>query len=306
MPTVDTDIICSRATDWFYTDLAERLWGDLPEVHRARTRLWDGPDWLRATPAPRVVVVNWVETIHDPRLSPAEVAAFMSKVNSVPERALVAAECVSVVWFERQLDGPDWTAIIDVGWQPQTPLPAVAAKYRFLHYAPTQAEQAVLAQVRAVRPETFAARPLPWAVVGALTPERAALVAALADWQPHGFAFLPPGEPFQVRADRGRLDRARLARVLRQSRFYIWTSHHAHPYFESFRVLDALLSGACPVKLDARHASRLRHLGCVLTDVEELRRTGTPTWAAERITALCDQLLAQPTLGKAFATLWWE
>ncbi|OYT70893.1 MAG: hypothetical protein CFK52_09720 [Chloracidobacterium sp. CP2_5A] len=300
-----TDIICSFATDWFYADLARRLWQDLPPAWRERTRLWDAPAWLAAPPAPRVVVVNWVETVNDPRLSRADAAALMSKVNSAPERVLLVAECVGTVWFQRQLDGPDWTTILDVGRQPQALPEGVAATTgRFLRYAPTEAEKDQLAKVRAQSPEAFKRRPIPWAVVGGLTPERAALVAALADWQPNGLAFLPPGEPFQVRAERGRLDKAQLARVLEKTRFYVWTSHHAHPYFESFRVLDALLAGACPAKLDARWAAALRHLGGVFASVDELRAFAASEEPWRLVVRLCDEWLELPSLGTAFAALW--
>ncbi len=300
-----TDIVYSSATDWFYADLAQRLWRDLPPAWRARTRLWDAPAWLAAPLPARIVIVNWVETTNDPRLSRADVAALMSKVNSVPERVLLAAECVGTVWFRRQLDGPDWTTILDLGRQPQAPPEAVPpGVYRFLRYAPTEAEKGRLAQVCALPPEAFRQRPLPWAIVGGLTPERAALAAALAAWQPNGLAFLPPGEPFQVRADRGRLGKAQLARVLEKTRLYVWTSHHAHPYFESFRLLDALLAGACPVKLDARYADALRQAGCVFATPDELRAFAATEEPWRLVVRLCAEQLEQPSLGAAFAALW--
>lgn len=300
-----TDIVYSSATDWFYADLAQRLWRDLPPDWRARARLWDVPRWLAAPPAARVVVVNWVETASDPRLSRADAAALMSKVNSAPERVLLTAECVGTVWFQRQLDGPAWTTILDVGRQPQALPESVAPSvYRFLRYAPTEVEKERLASVRTRPPEAFERRPVPWAVVGGLTPERAALAAALAAWRPSGLAFLPPGEPFQVRADRGRLGKAQLARVLEKTQFYVWVSHHDYPYFESFRALDALLAGACPIKLDARYAEALRHLGGVFASVDELRAFAATEEVWPVVVRLCDEWLEPPSLGAAFAALW--
>ena len=301
----DLDILYSRAMDWLYGNLATRLWCDLPENWRTHARLWDVPDWLAAAPATRVLVVNWAGLANDPRLSRRDVAALMSKVNSAAERILLVAECVGTDSFQRQFQGPEWTALVDVGWHPQT-LPAALASlpYRFLYSAPTQAERPLLARVQATAAEQFPSRPIPWAVVGKATAGRAALVAALADWEPGGVAFLPSDEPLQPRPDCGRLSRTQLARLLAKTRFYVWVSRHAHSHFEAFRALEALLSGACPIKLDARQADGPEAPGCVLTDVAVLRQFAATDAPARLITTLCAQLLARPSLGAAFAALW--
>ncbi|QUV98272.1 hypothetical protein [Chloracidobacterium aggregatum] len=301
----DLDILYSRATDWLYGNLATRLWSDLPDDWRPRARLWDVPDWLAAAPARRVLAVNWAGLVNDPRLSQRDVVVLMSKVNSAAERILLIAECVGTDSFQRQFQGPEWTALVDVGWHPQT-LPAALASlpYRFLYHTPTRAERAVLAQVQATAAEQFPLRPIPWAVVGKATAGRAALVAELTDWEPDGVAFLPADEPWQGRPDRGRLSRAQLARLLAKTRFYVWVSRHAHSHFEAFRALEALLSGACPIKLDARPADGPEAPGCVLTDVAVLRRFAATDAPARLITTLCAQLLARPPLGAAFAALW--
>jgi hypothetical protein len=301
----DLDILYSRATDWLYSNLAIRLWHDLPENWRTQTRLWDVPDWLAAVPAARVLVVNWVGLANDPRLSHRDVTALMSKVNSAAERILLAAECVGTDSFQRQFQGPEWTALVDIGWQPQD-LPADLASlpYRFLYYTPTQAERPLLVHVQATTAEQFSRRPIPWAVVGRATTGRAALVADLTDWEPGGVVFLPADEPLQIRPDRGRLSRVQLARLLAKTRFYVWASCHKFPYFEAFRAVDALLSGACPIKLDARHADGYAPLGCVLTDVAALRRFAATDAPVQLIATLCAELLARPSLGVAFAALW--
>jgi hypothetical protein len=192
----DLDILYSRATDWLYSNLAIRLWHDLPENWRTQTRLWDVPDWLAAVPAARVLVVNWVGLANDPRLSHRDVTALMSKVNSAAERILLAAECVGTDSFQRQFQGPEWTALVDIGWQPQD-LPADLASlpYRFLYYTPTHAERPLLVHVQATTAEQFSRRPIPWAVVGRATTGRAALVADLTDWEPGGVVFLPADDP---------------------------------------------------------------------------------------------------------------
>ncbi len=301
----DLDILYSRVTDWLYGNLATRLWCDLPDDWRRQARLWDVPDWLAAAPPRRVLVVNWAGLVDDPRMSQRDVVALMSKVNSAAERILLAAECVGTDSFQRQFEGPNWTALVDVGWQPQT-LPAALASlpYRFLYHAPTHAEQPLLAHVQATAAAQFPSRPIPWAVVGKVTAERAALVAELTDWEPGGVAFLPSDEPWQGRPDRGRLSRAQLARMLAKTRFYVWVSRHVQPHFEAFRALEALLSGACPIKLDARPADGPEPPGCVLADVAALRRFAATDAPARLITALCAQLLARPPLGTAFAALW--
>ncbi len=301
----DLDILYSRATDWLYGNLATRLWGDLPDDWRRRVRLWDVPDWLVTAPARRVLVVNWAGLVNDPRLSQRDVLALMSKVNSAAERILLVAEGVGTDPFQRQFGGPTWTALVDVGWHPQT-LPAELASlpYRFLYSAPTRAERPLLAHVQTTAAEQFTTRPIPWAVVGAVTAGRAALVAELTDWEPDGVAFLPSDEPWQGRPDRGRLSRAQLARLLAKTRFYVWVSRHAQPHFETFRALEALLSGACPIKLDAQPADSPEAAGCVLTDVAALRRFAATDAPARLITTLCAQLLARPSLGAAFAALW--
>ncbi len=301
----DLDILYSRATDWLYGNLATRLWGDLPDDWRRQARLWDVPNWLTAAPPRRVLVVNWAGLVNDPRLSQRDVVALMSKVNSAAERILLAAECVGTDPFQRQFEEPKWTALVDVGWQPQT-LPAELASlpYRFLYHTPTHAEQPLLAQVQATTAEQFALRPIPWTVAGKATAGRATLVADLTAWEPGGVAFLPSDEPWQGRPDRGRLSRAQLARLLAKTRFYVWVSRHEHPHFEAFRALEALLSGACPVKLDARQADGPEPPGCVLTDVAALRRFAATDAPVQLISTLCAQLLARPPLGTAFAALW--
>ncbi|MGQ9897972.1 MAG: hypothetical protein ACUVR8_10520 [Acidobacteriota bacterium] len=306
MPTQpELDILYSLATDWSYANLAERLWRDLPESWRIRARLWDIPDWLAVAPANRLLVINWAGIANDPRLSYRDVTAVMSKVNSVAERMLLVAECLNTDRFQRQLEGLEWTALVDVGWFPQA-LPASLASlpYQFLYYAPTRAEQPVLAQVQTTAAKEFSARPIPWTVVGRLTAKRAALVAALTEWEPGGVAFLPSVEPFQARLDRGRVNHSRLARLLTKTRFYVWVSHHDFPYFESLRALDALLCGACPIKLDVRHADHFGPRGCVLTDVSALRQFAATSAPVECILTLCTQLLARPSLGAALAALW--
>jgi len=171
---------------------------------------------------------------------------FVSGARAFGTRIAVLAESVDTRWYRNQLaTGVSLDAILDVGFVEQTAVEG--PPYGFVFNGPTGPE---LAAIEAHAP---GARPIPWSFVGHRTDERVSLAARLvAELAPGGFVFLPRSK--RVRAGGGTLDPAAVTAVLEQSEIYVWESHHSHLYYESFRFVDALVAGAAPGKIDARHA----------------------------------------------------
>lgn len=293
------DIIYSHNNNWFHVDFAERLFNDLPDDLKRTARLLNVIEYLDVEPAEHVVVVNWMEAVLEPTLKGRE-NVLRERVAGRARRSVVSAECAETTWYRRQFqDGIAWSDMVDIGWFPQTiPLELSEVPYRFLFNGLTNAERVVIADMFDRIDTEFDRREIPWTFIAAMTPDRVAFADDLVAWEPRGFVFLPPVGP--ARPDSGRIERHHLDRILRASKLYIWRAHHDFPYFESFRVIDALLRGAFPVKIDPLHAERFREAGCVYTDLAEMIAALRGDQLKRSLGGLCVQLLESPTLGESF------
>lgn len=298
------DIIYSHTNNWYHADFARRLHADLPEPLRATTRLLNVVEWLDSEPSDHVVVVNWEEAVREPRLGP-RVAELCARVAHT-RRTLLSAECVGTTWFELHFaEGIAWTDFIEVGWFGYPlPEPYCALPYHVLGTVATRAEQEQFRRLSVALEQLPAQgdhRPLPWAFVGMRTPERIAFARELVRWQPNGLLLL--AEPGPARPGSGRLTGDGLERLLHQARLYIWRTQHSVPYFETFRVHDALRCGALPVKIDPSHADSFATVPCVFPSLDAMKEAlATSGWAG-LLAAMYAAALTRPALGDAFAAI---
>jgi hypothetical protein len=299
------DIIYSHTNNWYHADFARRLHADLPDPLRATARLLNVVEWLDSEPSDHVVVVNWEEAVREPRLGP-RVAELCARVAHTPRRTLLSAECVGTTWFELHFaEGIAWTDFIEVGWFGYPlPEPYGALPYHVLGTVATRAEQEQFRQLSLALEQLPAQgdhRPLPWAFVGMRTPERIAFARELVRWQPNGLLLL--AEPGPARPGSGRLTGDGLERLLHQARLYIWRTQHSVPYFETFRVHDALRCGALPVKIDPSHADSFATVPCVFPSLDAMKEAlATSGWAG-LLAAMYAAALTRPALGDAFAAI---
>ncbi len=147
-------------------------------------------------------------------------------------------------------------AVFDVGFvsrEDEHRLSEVA--YHFVFNGPTRDEEQTMAEL-SPPPE----RPIPWALVGYPTARRLELAEQLTEeLDPGGFVFMP-GKPGRTNPDGSlqwpeplarheKMSASGLAAVLSSSSYYVWTSAHDFPHYESFRFVAALRSGAVPCKI---------------------------------------------------------
>lgn len=290
------DIIYSHNNNWFFADLAERLFHDLPTERRAQARLLNVREFLDAEPSDHVVVINWHEATMEPSIKGRE-PILRRRVAAAARRTLVCAECVGTGWFKNQFaDDIEWSELVDVGWfEQELPTERAETPYRFVFNAPTRTERT---QLEARLAAASADRPIPWAFIASLTEDRAGFADELVKWDPRGFLFLPTVMP--VRPGSGRLEKHHLDRILSATRFYIWRAQHDFAYFESFRVLDALLGGAFPVKIDPLFRARFQETGCVFNSLSDMIDAFSRADRNEAFARLVRSLLDRPTLGQSF------
>jgi hypothetical protein len=261
----DITVLYPEAGNAFYQGLASRLvealkelegsrstcgrpYGELPVGDEARGRLAD----VALLVNPR----EWLAT---------------SKGRPLPDltwarrRILVLAEAVETKWFASQFDlGIRFDGVLDIGFVSQAKKRRVRhVPYTFVFNGPTARERKIV-ESTVVSAET---RPIPWAVIGHATSDRAALAdELLRHCDPSGVVFLPPLRP--VRPGEGLLSPADVQQILAVTRFYVWRSHHTFPYFESFRFIDAVLAGAVPCKIGA-HSMEFDGVPLIFESVEE-------------------------------------
>lgn len=163
--------------------------------------------------------------------------------------AVVLLEAVESNWFthavtlSRQagvdvvLDGGLYNQIAQV-------TPAFRPMYRFFFNGLTASERCEVD----VTSNSIRTRPIPWAFVGQLTPDRANLVHRLVvDFDPAGFVYLARPEP--VRDQGPHLNEEKFLTVLKHSRYQIWCSQHTWFYQEGERFRMSLLTGSVPIKV---------------------------------------------------------
>ena len=191
----------------------------------------------------------------------------MSVLEAAPFRAAVLADCVGTPWYTKTFSlDMDFDLVVDVGLLDQSSVrPFRMVPYRLLLNAPLPKEAE---SIRAAEPGS---RSLNWALIGHLTPDRLLLAEELSFFLgAEGFLFLPQLRP--VRPAEGMLSPAALGRVLQAANLYVWCSHHTLPYYESFRFLDAVVSGAVPCKIDPGTSAELRGFPNVYGSIEDLAR----------------------------------
>lgn len=303
------DIIYSHTNNWYHADFARRLHADLPADLRALTRLLNVVEWLAAEPGDQAVVVNWEEVVREPQLG-ARVPQLCARLAALSRRALLSAECVGTAWFDKQFaEGVAWTELIEVGWFGY-PLPETRSglPYHVLGTVATRAElddfarrRAALAADAADESAADDARPIPWALVGMRTPERIAFAQELVRRRPGGFLLLTEAGP--ARPGSGRLTRDGLERLLRRTQLYIWRAQHPFPYFETFRVHDALRCGALPIKIDPDHAACFAAAPCVFPSLDALDDALEAEGRAGLLAATYAAALARPSIGEALAAI---
>lgn len=300
------DIIYSHTNNWYHADFARRLYADLPADLRALTRLLNVVEWLACEPHDHAAVVNWEEVVREPQLG-GRVPQLCARLAAVSRRTLFSAECVGTAWFDKQFaEGVAWTELIEVGWFGY-PLPEGCSDlpYHVLGTVATRAELDDFARRRAALSADGSAadndRPIPWAFVGMRTPERIAFAQELVRRRPGGFLLLTEAGP--ARPGGGRLTQDGLERLLRRTRLYIWRAQHPFPYFETFRVHDALRCGALPIKIDPAHAACFVDAPCVFPSLDALDKALETEGRTGLLAATYAAALARPSIGEAVAAI---
>lgn len=296
------DIIYSHTNNWYHADFARRLYTDLPADLRATTRLLNVVEWLAGESHEHVVVVNWEEVVREPMLG-GRVSQLCARLAAASRRTLLSAECVGTEWFDKQFaEGVAWTELIEVGWFGY-PLPEAyrGLPYHVLGTVATRAELDDFARRRAALSAGDDDRPIPWALVGMRTPARIAFAQELVRRRPDGFLLLTEAGP--ARPGSGRLTQDGLERLLQRTQLYIWRAQHPFPYFETFRVHDALRCGALPVKIDPDHVACFATAPCVFSSLDALEEALQSRGRAALLAATYAAALARPSLGEAFAAI---
>lgn len=251
-PTVGND---------FYAELAVRLSSATRHAGYAVQVL--GSDQARMlTPADlagrTVLVVNPYEcTLTDQEA--------LVHLRACSVRLAVVADCADTRWYSRQAHvRPGFDMLVDVGLVDQSDThDDTGSPYWLLVNGLLPAERRALDDV-ATGP-----RPLTWTVVGHHTADRARLVNELLhQCGPRGLCFLPTLRP--IRAGESVMSTGDVRAALRRSELYVWRSHHDFSYYESFRLIDAVLSGAAPCKIDPAGAALAAAVPGVYPDVAGL------------------------------------
>ena len=184
-------------------------------------------------------------------------STFVSAFASAGKRILASAVPAGSPWYEKQFVFPlRFDAVFDLGFVSQEhkhSRPDVA--YHFVFNGSTRDEERT---IRELTPPHE--RPILWTMVGYPTARRLELAARLTeDLDPGGFVFMPgqasllnpDGFPWwpQPLARHEKISPSSLATVLSKSGYYVWSSAHDLVYYESFRFIVAMRSGAVPCKI---------------------------------------------------------
>jgi hypothetical protein len=166
-------------------------------------------------------------------------------------------------WFTAQMNVAlgTLTDVFDFCMVPQTDRPSLGGcRYTWIQESLTRYE-------RDHRVEHDGERPLVWSMIGHATKDRADVAHVLAqNLSPSGLVFMPGLRPFYQEGSHN-LSAEALDRVLRKTRYYVWTSHHRVPYHEGLRSLHAIRNGAIPVKIDPLFAHVFRDIPWVYPSV---------------------------------------
>lgn len=291
-------IACPQGANWFYRRVAADLQEDLAAEGMPATVLPASPAMrVPAGQGGTVLLVNPSECLFAVGSDQGR-EALRASWASYTRRVLVCYDSLHTPWFANQFrdTGNLITHVADVGMLPQTE----AAVVRGCPYAWIP-ESFTHGQASRLQPWTEK-RPLPWAILGHGTMERAVLLyAAMRRLGPHGFAFLPQLRPYG--AGHASLDEAQVARLLSRTDLYLWSSHHPFPYHEGFRALDAIAHGAVPAKIESLFADRMRGLPWVFPDFDALIARIAQDGLCGLHKACRDHVLSQGFLGQHVAAL---
>jgi hypothetical protein len=182
---------------------------------------------------------------------------FVSAFASAARRILASVEPVGSPWYEKQFMFPlNFDAVFDLGFVSQEhEHRLLEVAYHFVFNGSTKDEERT---IRGLTPPRE--RPIVWALVGYPTVRRLELAARLTEeLDPEGFVFMP-GQPSRLKPDGSpwwpqplarheKISPSSLATVLSNSSYYVWSSAHDLAYYESFRFIVAVRSGAVPCKI---------------------------------------------------------
>ena len=139
-------------------------------------------------------------------------------------------------------------------------------------------------------------------MIGHATRDRADIADILArKLSPAGLVFMPGLRPFYQEGSRN-LSADALDRVLRKTRYYLWTSHHRVPYHEGLRSLHAIRNGAIPVKIDPLFAHVFREIPWVYESVAAFTGAIEKHGQQALYQRALDYVLSRGTLGMHMAT----
>lgn len=164
----------------------------------------------------------------------------------------VVLDCVKTPWFGRNYTVCQLTGIhtlYDLGLQDQANSVTDYSNvtYRFVFNGLTEQErQRVLMHQRDQR-----SRLIPWAFIGQSSKQRLQFAQELVQrLGPDGVFYLPIRRP--IASGGPQFNAAQLQRLLENTRYYVWISHHPYFYVESERFRNAAMAGCVPVKVLSR------------------------------------------------------
>ncbi|MGF3027797.1 hypothetical protein ACQVP2_34015 [Methylobacterium aquaticum] len=282
--------------NWFYAKLALAITEGLREEGHAAEAVpvHDIAAYYDAD-ADHALIVNPAECVE----SAARVGArdqFLSRLRNYRHRVIVNYDSLRSGWFLRQLKFAEslFTDIVDIGVVPQAESRYVGLRYIWI-------PEAMWVRPPGGSPLLWTAdRPLPWAVIGHINSDRAALVDCLVrSLQPDGFVYLPSLRPF---GDNSGLNETQIYAVLARTNLYVWNSHHHHPYHEGLRAIQAVSAGAIPAKIDPLHADQFSDVPWVYPSVDALVRAQRQRGLPALFDDAHSYLSRFPSLGQSLAT----
>jgi hypothetical protein len=289
-----------RDVNWFYQDCAERLAKALT-LSGARVVL------ASASEPPAGVfdvglVVGLGETAHacgEENLI-ANLQEFGGRCAVV---AAVTLESPQTHWFGREIQlfqrlGLERLVEMNV-YSKKDSIADPSVYYSFLPYGLLPDERAAARR----HLENPGQRRIPWVTIGFTTVERTQLAASLVrEVDPRGFIYLSTLSP--VRDDGHHLGPRQIARILEQSAFYVWRSHHPHFYLEGERYRQAAIHGCVPIKVvDALPDERHLPFPYSIVPLDQIAALADPQYAAELRERFLSEYLSWPGLEKSVDTL---
>jgi hypothetical protein len=271
-------ILYPSGINWFHEAVARNIHDELV-IENYPCRLItpdefvsvDAPDLVEASD---ILVVNSIECAHELAGPVATAArreqsleALLDRIRRFRRRILLNIDGIQTGWFSAQVSRmrTTLTDIFDLCMVQQVEQPTVAGcRYTWIPESFTRAERENLLPRQGDRP-------IAWAMVAHATRDRVEIADELVRRvSPSGLVFMPGLRPYDAAGSQS-LSAGALDRVLRQSCYYVWSSHHRSAYHEGLRSLHAVKNGAIPVKIDPHFASAFRRVPWVYESVTAFR-----------------------------------